>query len=290
MKHTLDNRLGKSVRDIELKTTIGRESVRNILNKELKLFPYKVQLMQKLPESSFKKRLDFCNKMLEKIQSDSDLLNKIWFSDESHFYLDGHINKQNMRIWGSEKPEKIIEKSSHPQYVTVWCAISAQGLIGPYFFEDSNEKKIVVNQSNYQNMIENYFVPELRNKVGNNFDEQIFMQDGASPHTAKKTMELLEKFFGEKIISNKSVDFWPPYSPDLNPCDYFLWGFLKDRVFSENIGNISLLKERIKQVFTEISEEICKKVVNNLRFRLNYCIMKNGKHFSNIMKKNSYPI
>jgi hypothetical protein len=42
-------------------------------------------------------------------------------------------------------------------------------------------------------MIENYFVPELRDKVGNNFDEQIFVQDGASPHTAKKTMELLEK-------------------------------------------------------------------------------------------------
>jgi hypothetical protein len=60
---------------------------------------------------------------------------------------------------------------------------------------------------------------------------------------------------------------------------------LKDRVVSENIGNISLLKERIKQIFTEISEEICKKVVNNLHFRLNYCIMKNGKHFSNIMKK-----
>jgi hypothetical protein len=39
----------------------------------------------------------------------------------------------------------------------------------------NNEEKIVVNQSNYQNIIENYFVPELRNKVGSNFDKQIFM-------------------------------------------------------------------------------------------------------------------
>ncbi len=46
---------------------------------------------------------------------------------------------------GSEKPEKFIRKSANPKYVTVWCAISAQRLIGPYFFENSNEEKIVVN-------------------------------------------------------------------------------------------------------------------------------------------------
>jgi hypothetical protein len=123
--------------------------------------------------------------MQQKIQSDSDILNKIWFSD-GHFYLDGHCNKQNMRIWRSEKPEIFIEKSSHPQYVTVWCAISAQVLIGFYFLKNSNEEKIVVNQLNYQNMIENYFVSELCNKFGNNFDEQIFMRDYSSPHTTKK--------------------------------------------------------------------------------------------------------
>jgi hypothetical protein len=71
--------------------------------------------------------------MIQKLQLDPNLFNNIWFSDESHFYLDGHCNKQNMRIWGSEKPEKFIEKSAHPLYVTVWRAISAQGLIGPIF-------------------------------------------------------------------------------------------------------------------------------------------------------------
>jgi formiminotetrahydrofolate cyclodeaminase len=74
----------------------------------------------------------------------------------------------------------------------------------------------------------------------------------------------------------------------LNPCDYFLWGFLKDRAYLENIGNVSLLKERIKQYCAEISEEICKNVYN-LRFRLNNCIIKDGKHFSDVMKKSRIP-
>jgi hypothetical protein len=202
-----------------------------------------------------------------------------------------------MRIWGSEKPEKFIEKpekfiekSAHPLYVTVWCAISAQGFIGPYFFENSDQERTIVNQSNYQNMIKNYFEPELRKKVGIVLMNKFSCKTGASPHTAKKTMVLLEKIFGGRITSIKSTDIWPPYSPDLNPCDYFLWGFLKDRVFSENIGNISLLKEKIKQVCAEITEEMCERVLNNLLFRLNYCVMKNGKHFSNVMKKSRIPL
>ncbi len=70
----------------------------------------------------------------------------------------------------------------------------------------------------------------------------------------------------------------------------FFGGFLKDRIYSENIGNVSILKERIKQKCAEISEEVCKRVISNLRYRLNYCIMKNGKHFSNIMKENRMPL
>jgi hypothetical protein len=50
-----------------------------------------------------------------------------------------------MRIRGTEKPEKFIEKPVHSQYVTIWCAICAQGLIGLYFFENSDEKRIFVN-------------------------------------------------------------------------------------------------------------------------------------------------
>jgi transposase len=53
------------------------------------------------------------------------------------------------------------------------------------------------------------------------------MQDGASPHTAKQTIELLKKYFGEKIISNKLEDFWPPYSPDLNPWRLLFVGLFK---------------------------------------------------------------
>ncbi len=87
--------------------------MRRILKKESKYFPYKVQISQSLSKPSELKRVQFCEKMLEKLETDPNYINKIWFTDESHFYLNGYVNKQNMRIWGTEKP-------AHPAYVTVW--------------------------------------------------------------------------------------------------------------------------------------------------------------------------
>ena len=289
VQNCLQSGTAKSIIKIGAKTQIKRESVRKILNEQLKLYPYKIQIVQKIPENAISKRMEFCLKLSKELETNPEFLQNIWFSDESHFYLDGHCNKQNMRFWGSEKPEFFIEKSAHPLYVTVWCAMSSKGIIGPYFFENSNQEKTIVNQINYQNMIENYFVPKLKDLVGENFNNQIFQQDGASSHTAKKTLDLLKKYFDERIISNKLENFWPPYSPELNICDFYLWGYLKDSVFSNKIDNCCELKEKIKLEINKISLETCKKAINNLEFRLQYCIAKNGKHFSHIIKENQIP-
>ena len=67
---------------------------------------------------------------------DPDFSSKIILSDEAHFHLDGFVNRQNCRIWGSENPHVIVEKQMYPQRVTVWCGFWAGGIIGPYFFEN----------------------------------------------------------------------------------------------------------------------------------------------------------
>ncbi|GFW65389.1 hypothetical protein TNCV_396551 [Trichonephila clavipes] len=37
-------------------------------------------------------------------------------------------------------------------------------------------------------------------------------------------------------------DEWPSRSSDLNPCDFWLWGFLRDRVYRGRIRTLSDLK------------------------------------------------
>ena len=38
---------------------------------------------------------------------------------------------------------------------------------------------------------------------------------------------------------------WPPYSPDLNPLDFFFWSYLKDKVYKNNPKTLCELKNAI---------------------------------------------
>ena len=70
-------------------------------------------------------------------------IHKLIMSDEDHFHLNGHVNKQNCRIWGTQNPRIIVEQQMHPLRCTVWCGITSEKIIGPYFFE--NDEKVAVN-------------------------------------------------------------------------------------------------------------------------------------------------
>ena len=53
-------------------------------------------------------------------------------------------------------------------------------------------------------------------------------------------MRYLESQFGY----NRGRD-WPARSPDLNPCDFFTWGFLKSKV-KVPVTNLNFTLNRIK--------------------------------------------
>ena len=47
----------------------------------------------------------------------------------------------------------------------------------------------------------------------------------------------------------------------LDPCDFFLWGYLKDRVFANRPNTIAELKTKIRSATASISEDTLQKVV-----------------------------
>ncbi len=109
----------KIVTKLSNNTGIHCSAIHKILLKQLKLFSYKVQLVQLLAKIAQIQRKFFCESMLQKIENDLEYINNIWFTNESRFHLTGFCNKQTMRIWGTEKPNEVIEKKAHSLYVTV---------------------------------------------------------------------------------------------------------------------------------------------------------------------------
>ncbi|GFV49386.1 hypothetical protein TNCV_2198011 [Trichonephila clavipes] len=65
-----------------------------------------------------------------------DFHKRILFSDEAHFWLNGYVNTQNCRIWSEANPQVYVKTPLHPEKLTVWCALWAGGIIGPYFFKN----------------------------------------------------------------------------------------------------------------------------------------------------------
>jgi uncharacterized protein YheU (UPF0270 family) len=76
---------------------------------------------------------------------------------------------------------------------------------------------------------------------------------------------------------------WPPLSPDLTPPDYFIWGYLKQVVYSNRHQTIEDLKQNIEVAMWNISEETLKKIVRNMVTRVNTCYAENGGHFQHLL-------
>jgi hypothetical protein len=65
--------------------------------------------------------------------------NYVWFFDEAQFHFDGAVNEQNVRSWASENPRVIHEKVYLALRIAVWVAMSGHRLLGPIFFEKSEQ-------------------------------------------------------------------------------------------------------------------------------------------------------
>ena len=42
---------------------------------------------------------------------------------------------------------------------------------------------------------------------------------------------LLHRWIGRAVSNDQHFLLWPPRSPDLTPCDFFLWGYVKDNAY-----------------------------------------------------------
>ncbi|GFX05596.1 putative DD41D transposase [Trichonephila clavipes] len=236
------------------------------------------------PSSSARKTLHcrFIEWAQNEIAVVPDFYKRILFSDEAHFWLNGYVNKQNCRIWSEADPQVYVETPLHPEKLTVWCALWAGGIIGPYFFKNDEGHNVTVNGDRYRAMITNFFIPELNN---HDVQELWFQQDGATGHTAHATIDLLKDTFGDRLISRFGPVNWPPRSCDLTPLDYFLRGYVKSLVYADKPQTLGHLEDNIRRVIAYIRPQMLEKVIENWTSRLDYIRASRGSPMPEIIFK-----
>ena len=115
-----------------------------MLHEDLGLKAYKIHTVPKLNPTNFDKRLEFAEWLLK--QPVNFVENFICW-DEAYVCLTESRNSQNNRIWSEELHLDEIEKPLHDMKISVWCAISAKRVFGPYYFSEK------VNGENYLEML-----------------------------------------------------------------------------------------------------------------------------------------
>ncbi|GFU81538.1 DUF4817 domain-containing protein [Trichonephila clavipes] len=183
-----------------------------------------------------------------------------WIPAAVGLILNGYVNKQNCRIWSEANPQVYVETPLQLEKLTVWCALWAGGIIGPYFFKNDEGHNVTINGDRYRAMITNFFTPELNN---HDVQELWFQQDGATCHTARATIDLLKDTFGDRLISRFGPMNWPPRSCDLTPLDYFLWGYVKSLVYADKPQTLDHLEDNIRHVIADIRPQMFEKFIEN---------------------------
>ena len=104
---------------------------------------------------------------------------------------------------------------------TAWVAISKHGIIGPFWFEDENEQRQMVNRERYVAVLRKVWA-SLGRRRGMDRDQQWFQQDGAIPHTSNVFLAWLRERFDDRLISRRCDVESAAHSPYLNPLDLYL--------------------------------------------------------------------
>ena len=231
--------------------TISKDTVNRYL-KSVFGRPRKIRKVFHLTNSQKKKRIEFCEKML-----DLDISGKqIFFTDETQIKT-GSFVKDSIRL-SKENQEKLKtgkieafnlinrEEKKFEASIMIAGGICSLGLSRLILAVDT------VNEFAYAQAL--LFFKEDFDQLSKKSNKELyFEQDGATPHTSQSNKNLIKELFGANFIQN------PLNSPDIAYPIENLWGYLKPKIKKRNPKNLDELKKITIEEWNSIPKKIIKK-------------------------------
>ena len=105
------------------------------------------------------------------------------------------------------------------------------------------------------------------------------MQDGALANYLRAVTDWLNTNYARCWMGRNG----PARSPDLNPCDYFLWRRIKELVYKTPIENQEEALIRFQQAFQSLTNEEIFRATHGIVQRTMACYNVRGKHLNNCL-------
>lgn len=198
--------------------------VHRILNEDLEMLWIKTQWVpHKISEVHRQLRVERCQDMLEAFHS-RIVKNNLVIVDEKWFFGRYLRPRNSIGSWISPHGDGIqIQTPKRLQTEKKFLVSVAVTISGQHYFKIADDN---IDSDSYIQFIKEMAV-HFRNSAGIQMENMCLIQDNARPHVSRATLA----FLGEKNIRLLKQ---PPYSPDTNMCDRFIFCRLESLRGQEN--------------------------------------------------------
>lgn len=268
-----------STRRLALRFDVSQFTIWRTLN-EQGLHPYHVQRVQALQPGDPLRRQVYCRWILNKVNQQRNFLMHLLSTDEAGFTREGIFNSRNTHIWSDENPHAFRENHFQEKFsLNVWAGIVGDRLVGPFILPPR------LNGIEYLQFLNNTLDELLEDVPLAVRRDMWFLHDGAPAHYFGEVRTWLDNNFPEKWIGRNGPVLWPARSPDLNPCDFFLWGHMKQLVYSTPVHTQEELRARVENAAEAIrnNRDMLSRVRDSITRRAQACLNNNGMHFEQLL-------
>lgn len=263
-------------RDIENILGISSVSVHTILHEHLGTRKLCCRWIPRLlSETEKEARVDWCREMRLRFENGrSRRVSEIVTGDETWIYQYDPESKKRSSVWvfpDGQLPTKL-QRPRNIGKKMVASFFSRSGHLATSMLENCRS----VNSEWYTTVaLPKVFkaVQERRPKTG--LRGMMLHHDNASSHSSLRTKAFIQESGIETLPH-------PPYSPDLAPCDFFLFPTIKDKIKGKYFSSAKEAVAAYESAIFDLSDEDWNKCFQDWFRRMEICIENDGEYFEKI--------
>jgi len=264
-----------TIEDIQEQTDLSHGTVQRIVTDHLKLRKITARYIPKdLTDLQRAERVRICKHNLTKFHQGTWRLCDIITGDESWFRHKQIGRKVSNKAWvGAGDPPPTVVRGSRFASKTLFSIFFKS--TGPMLIHRI-ERNQTVDHHYYINQCSRPLIDEIKRQRPSYGTRGIKIHhDNGRPHVHKDVSAYLQSE-GLTIIPH------PPNSPDLSPCDFWLFDLIKDNL--SNQDDSESLHDAVIDFMNSLNPDEYKKTFEKWIERMQLCVDSHGDYFEHLMK------
>lgn len=266
-----------TVRKVAHHCSISPDTAWRILKRDKNMVKLAPKIMSHcLMEEQKDFRKQVCQRNIDLIQNDPGLLHRIVTMDKSWiFSYDPHTKQADMEWTTPEEPHPVKMRRSRSQSKTMLTVFfDASGVI----YSEFKDAGTVDSECYIQTL--KRFHEAMCKKRKDTWDNWSFvlLQDNAPAYVSNLTLDYFHRVQMD-LFSH------PPYSPDLTPCDFWLFPTMKKQIRGHRFQNLDDLRTAVLRILRSTPCQDYQSAMDRLLFRYQKCVEADGDYFERKRKK-----